>query len=1635
MSTEAAVLLNAAFASYPENIPPKDYMYDKEIIKSPSGLRMEVYRRTGSNDYIVSFRGTEPSQFNDIATDINLGWPQYGSARRDIQRVLKSLLQEGGRVDVTGHSLGGALAQFAVYDLVNNLDGDKRALIERQISLTTWNALGGVWGLERNGGYDARIMAGINARHYYRFDDIVARLGKGHVGGEMLRLDDPEGRIAGVLDAHMQAELNQSLTAGTITKTSPKYLDLYDISQIVAGELAMGILKLFEEGKAHEGAMQILAAALTLPMGTIFFLAEDLGQLLGEVYPQQAYVFLRDQGPEILAAIWELAKALAEASKEAGELQAWGLQQQLLLGTEAITGQRLAESYLPGRPDLAAYAPLFHGRLDRVANYTTPLVLDVGGDGLRTLSRADSGVRFDLNADGVPEACGWIGPAEALLVRDLNRDGRIDSGHELFGDQTRLANGERAAHGFAALAELDGNADGLIDGRDAAWSELGLWRDSDSDGVLDGGEWLSLAGAGIAALELAFGNGSGPDAQGNELRLAGHYRREDGERRLLADVWFASASDPAAPPPASTPATAASSSELLPASLLRLPDVRGIGRVAGLRESLQADSSGRLARQLEAWLAADSATRQALMPELLFLWAGVADLPSANSHGLADGRLTAALHAFSHDRFAGRIWDLNSPTNIRLLNETFHDLCSWVGNLLSSREHLSPLWSRALQVGADGLARVNGAGLELALQDQLRRSTSDEQLIAAGQALRSHALVSEALLGAIRQRAMQELSQPDRRLWLLLLPHPRGSELPGGWRWNQQDAELLELGPGDDTLDAGGGDDVLLGSSGADRPRGGAGNDLILSGDGDDILPISEGDDTICAGRGNDSIAVGSGQGLLVFNPGDGQDRISTSKLDRLDAAAAQSFTLHFTGSQAAETVRIQRLLQDLVISFAGSGDQVTLVDYLVRPDPWDPVERIASLREISFADGRRWDYRQLMEQTLRSTDGNDDLQGCDLDETIRGAGGDDNLHGWGGDDLLLGDGGSDTLQGGRGRNTLIGGSGNDTFLLQEGFNAIVYNRGDGFDSLDSQAWSGENELILGPGITANEVNTSRSGDDLIVSIGEPGSGLRIPSAFSKTWFREEFPSIRQLRFHDGSSWSWRGLKDRLLRGNEADNQIIGFSNNDTLWGEAGNDALFGRDGNDVLLGGNGHDSLNGEAGSDLLDGGDGDDVLTVRTIGGEDTLQGGAGRNQVIHYRGNALLAANLEGGGASSNSLELPLIAPEALTLERQGSLLKLSYQNVSLEGTSTIRVEDFFRDFTVLNRWNPLQFINFGSGARWDARTLASKFSNAFMGTSVDNKLSGRDSDDWLDGMEGHDLLQGLAGHDSLQGGSGNDTLVGGPGNDLLLGGDGIDTASWAGSTMAVRVDMGLTGPQDTGAGLDSLAGIENLLGGSGHDRLLGNDDANRLEGGDGDDTLEGGAGNDTLGGGNHLGGDTASYARAGAAVSVNLALTAAQNTGGAGSDLLSGLEHLIGSAHGDTLIGSSGANRLDGGGGNDTLQGAAGVDTLVGGEGADVFLFTSPAEAGNGSGSRDWIVDFGAGDRLDLSPIDARSDHSGNQAFVWIGSAAFTALGQLRYTRLGNGNGLLEGNCTGSLAADFQIELSGAPDLAAGTLVML
>jgi hypothetical protein len=114
---------------------------------------------------------------------------------------------------------------------------------------------------------------------------------------------------------------------------------------------------------------------------------------------------------------------------------------------------------------------------------------------------------------GSPARSAWPTAETPWLVRDLNHDGRITSGRELFGSFTQI--GDRlATHGFEALAALDANGDGVLDARDPAFGQLLLWRDRNADRVSQPDELSPLADSNVTSLSLRCDDQPRCDAHG-----------------------------------------------------------------------------------------------------------------------------------------------------------------------------------------------------------------------------------------------------------------------------------------------------------------------------------------------------------------------------------------------------------------------------------------------------------------------------------------------------------------------------------------------------------------------------------------------------------------------------------------------------------------------------------------------------------------------------------------------------------------------------------------------------------------------------------------------------------------------------------------------------------------------------------------------------------------------------------------------------------------------------------------------------------------------------------------------------------------------------------------------------------------
>jgi hypothetical protein len=170
----------------------------------------------------------------------------------------------------------------------------------------------------------------------------------------------------------------------------------------------------------------------------------------------------------------------------------------------------------------------------------TPLILDLNGDGVHTTT-LDKGVAFDVQGNGRLVKTAWVDANDGLLALDLNNDGQINNGTELFGDSTRLSSGNTAQDGFQALAQYDGNHDAVIDGLDDVFSNLKVWVDANQNGVSEASELHTLVQMNVHSLQLTNTPSTQMD-NGNLLGLLSSWTDTSGRTHALADVLLTNTS-------------------------------------------------------------------------------------------------------------------------------------------------------------------------------------------------------------------------------------------------------------------------------------------------------------------------------------------------------------------------------------------------------------------------------------------------------------------------------------------------------------------------------------------------------------------------------------------------------------------------------------------------------------------------------------------------------------------------------------------------------------------------------------------------------------------------------------------------------------------------------------------------------------------------------------------------------------------------------------------------------------------------------------------------------------------------------------------------------------------------------------
>lgn len=591
----------------------------------------------------------------------------------------------------------------------------------------------------------------------------------------------------------------------------------------------------------------------------------------------------------------------------------------------------------------------------------SPLVVDLDGDGVETVGVSE-GVYFDHDGNGFAEKSGWVGKDDGILVRDINNNGTIDNGTELFGNNSVLSSGENALNGFEALKELDSNKDGVFNSSDEAWNTVKVWKDSNQNGIVDNSELLSLEQANIAGINLNYNEQELVDGNGNTHAQTGTIIKTDGSSGTITDVWF----------DADTADTIDQAEVIIPDDIKSLPDVSGFGNVHSLQAAMALDESGELKALVEQFMSETNVSaRNALLNDIIYHWAGVEDMdpfgrtPSRynGTHYLDDARKLEALEEFMGRGYLGTwCWGERDPNPNRhavlFIHDAFDELKEYVKNELLSQTHYKTLLEK--------VTLTYDAATESWDIDVSQAVAAFEEMFAA-----------DVLNTTLMMREFSEIIRTYTDLGVEIIA---AFNLLGDENGDVFERELFKFGKS-------------IGTDGNDIIKDDDFGSIITGLGGNDKLYGNGGDDTIIGGAGNDYMAGGDGEDVYLFSKGFGNDEINAL------AADGKKDVIEFDETIMPSNVSIGRQDFDLILTI--TYDDGTLADSIrVHSYFQEQGTSSATLAAIKFSDGTSWDYEYAITHW-------NSIPGIDGGVTMEGNDKSNNLNGTAMDDILVGNGGN----------------------------------------------------------------------------------------------------------------------------------------------------------------------------------------------------------------------------------------------------------------------------------------------------------------------------------------------------------------------------------------------------------------------------------------------------------------------------------------------------------------------------------------------------------------------------------------------------------------------------------------------------
>ncbi|MRI55259.1 hypothetical protein D8770_14990 [Methylobacterium sp. DB1607] len=783
-------------------------------------------------------------------------------------------------------------------------------------------------------------------------------------------------------------------------------------------------------------------------------------------------------------------------------------------------------------------------------NLHDPLVLDLDNDGVSFSNINKSNIHFDFDGDGFAEKSGWVSSNDGLLALDINNNGQIDNGSELFGSAVE--------DGFISLSKYDSNKDGVIDGSDAIFDRLLVWTDKNQNGVSDDGELTSLSALGIESISLNT-DFDGSILEGNYIVNRGKFSYVNGDEHEIVSVNFTidkTISKWIAP-----------DGYELPEHLLKEPNISGYGRLKDLRYAM-ADNSELflIVKNFKTSLAnMNGETALSAFNEVLFEWAGVNDVDPSSNGVLLDARMVSFLSCFYNDGTLENLGNVSyaAANSIKLNYEEVRD--ALLSRFAASLPDYSASFDDSVQ---QGITKFFSPFSMLLLRDDdkfvgdLRGAVESiyENLPSAVVEKENYiSLMSALLRGAsaelttgllenvniISNLAVKILGSVSLDAYNIInshfgqkvdIFHDGASKIEGDASivvWLSGDISSAEFErphtPGISLVLAGiNQSDVLIhrsefnlsieiqGADGSDiisinnqldpSLRAGVENIVFEDGtswskdvmrqealyasatNGNDIIDGFSTNDTIDGKAGDDLLRGLAGNDTYIYTGAIGGNVIIRDEAYSYQNSDADR--LVFTDLNPADiTVSRAEDSNDLVATVAATGKTITVSDqFSTAGAGWNFVE------QFQFADGTTWSINEMAIAALTA---------------------------------------------GSGDKTLFGRAGNDTYTYTGaiGGNVVIRDKAYSFQNSDA-------DRLVFTDLNPADISLARTAGstDLVLTVAATGKTVTIKDQFSAS----SYGTIEQFQFADGTAWSLKDIAGALHTAGSGDKTLVGGAFNDT---------------------------------------------------------------------------------------------------------------------------------------------------------------------------------------------------------------------------------------------------------------------------------------------------------------------------------------------------------------------------------------------------------------------------------------------------------------------------------------------------------